>query len=104
MHILHTALELVHQLAGSALPPDPAPEAPPGNVAGSIDKVLSYIKWGAGRALIACFFTGLISFTGGRMWDHHRAGRLGTTMILVSLFGALLYGTGHTLLSSFAGK
>jgi hypothetical protein len=73
-------------------------------VAAAIDKVLSYIKWGAGKALIACFFAGLISFAGGRMWDHHRAGRLGTTMILVSLFGGLLYGTGYTLLSTFAGK
>jgi hypothetical protein len=87
----------------TALPPDPNPAPPPGNAATAINKVLSYIKWGAGTALIACFFAGLIAYAGGRIWDHHRAGRTGTTMILCSLFGGLLYGTGYTLLTTFAG-
>jgi hypothetical protein len=103
MFIAHVLPQLVHQLAGSALPPDPQPAPPPGNAAAAINKVVSYIKWGAGTALIACFFAGLIAYAGGRIWDHHRAGRMGTTMILCSMFGGLLYGTGYTLLSTFAG-
>jgi hypothetical protein len=83
--------------------PNPPPVPPPGNAATVISRVVGYIKWGAGIALVACFFAGLIAFAGGRVWDHHRAGRVGTTMILCALFGALLYGTGYTLISSFAG-
>jgi hypothetical protein len=104
LHLVSQALTgpgLAHAL--TALPPDPNPAPPPGNAATAINKVLSYIKWGAGTALIACFFAGLIAYAGGRIWDHHRAGRTGTTMILCSLFGGLLYGTGYTLLTTFAG-
>jgi hypothetical protein len=108
-HVLHELLTTLAQLADptaagpSALPPDPAPAPPPGNAEAAITKVVSYIKWGAGVSLIACFFAGLIAYAGGRVWDHHRSGRMGTTMIMCSLFGGLLYGTGYTLLSTFAG-
>lgn len=81
--------------------PNPPAGPPPG--ADKILTIIGYIKWGAGAALITGFFAGVVVFAGGRWIDHHRAGRVGTTMILASLFGALLYGIGYTMISSFAG-
>lgn len=81
--------------------PNPGPAVPPG--ADKIMKIVGYLKWGAGLALIAGFFAGVLVFAGGRWVDHHRAGRVGSVMILASLFGALLYGIGYTMISSFAG-
>lgn len=80
--------------------PNPSPTAPPGSE--KILEIIGYIKWGAGLALVAGFFAGVLVFAGGRWVDHHRAGRIGTVMILASLAGALLYGVGWTMLSSFA--
>lgn len=90
----------VHLLPQQGIP-NPAPVAPPG--AEKITLVVGYIKWGAGLALMAGFFAGVLVFAGGRWVDHHRAGRIGSTMIIASLFGGLLYGVGYTMISSFAG-
>jgi hypothetical protein len=81
---------------------NPAPVAPPGSE--MILKVVGYLKWAAGLALLAGFFGGLLVFAGGRVVDHHRAGRIGTVMILASLFGGILYGVGYTMISTFAGS
>jgi len=81
--------------------PNPASVSPPGGA--QILKVIGYIKWGAAAALVTGFFAGVVVFAGGRWVDHHRAGRIGSTMILASLCGALLFGVGYTLISSFAG-
>ncbi len=92
------------QLAGTVvtqLPPNPAPIAPPG--AEKITEILGYVKWGAGIALIIAFFGGLAIFTGGRLVDHHRIGRVGTMMMMSSIAGAILYAIGYTMLSQFAG-
>lgn len=81
--------------------PNPPPGAPPGS-----DKILTiigYVKWAASAALITGFFAGVVVFAGGRAVDHHRAGRVGSMMIIASLFGALLYGIGYTMISTFAG-
>lgn len=80
--------------------PNPPPVAPPG--AQKITQVVSYIKWGAGLAIIGCFFGGLVTFAGGRLVDHHRYGRMGSTMMIASIFGALLYGIGYAMITSFA--
>jgi len=97
--------QLVHLAAqGLALtdtPPNPAPVAPPGSE--KIVQVVGYIKWGALVALGAGFFAGVLVFGGGRFIDHHQAGRIGARMIVASLFGALLYGIGYTMITSFAG-
>lgn len=81
--------------------PNPAPVAPPGSE--KIVQVVGYIKWAAGLALFAGFFAGVLVFAGGRWVDHHRAGRIGSTMIIASLFGGLLYGIGYTMITTFAG-
>jgi hypothetical protein len=98
--LTRTVAALVASLPTPQVPNPPA-GAPPGS-----DKILTiigYIKWAAGAALITGFFAGVVVFAGGRWIDHHRAGRVGTTMILASMFGALLYGIGYTMISSFAG-
>ncbi|WP_246258322.1 hypothetical protein [Amycolatopsis anabasis] len=48
------------------------------------------------------FFIGLLVWAGGRWVDHHRAGKIGTVMMLCSVAGAILYGIGFTLISGFA--
>ncbi|HTK63020.1 MAG TPA: hypothetical protein VL595_11610 [Pseudonocardia sp.] len=97
----HHAITLAANVAPAQSLPNPAPVAPPG--AEKITQVVGYIKWGAGLALLAGFFAGVLVFAGGRWVDHHRAGRVGSTMIISSLFGGLLYGIGYTMISSFAG-
>ena len=100
--LLHT---LVDHAAGilTQLPPNPPPQAPPGSAGEKITQVVGMIKWGAGIALLIGFFGGVAVFTGGRLVDHHRIGRVGTMMMMSSVAGAILYAVGYTLLTSFAG-
>ena len=93
--LAHTLFEI----AGQALP-NPNPIPPPG--AQQITNVLGYVKWGAGIALMLGFFGGVAVFTGGRLVDHHRIGRVGTMMMMSSIAGAILYAIGYTMLSQFA--
>ncbi|WP_410573367.1 hypothetical protein [Amycolatopsis sp. cmx-4-61] len=82
--------------------PNPTPVQP--EVGG--DKILGLlnnVKWGAGVALVAGFFIGLIVWAGGRWVDHHRAGKVGVVMMLCAVAGAILYGIGWSLINSFAG-
>lgn len=100
---------LIHTLADqlpvflAQFPPNPAPAPPPGGAADKITQVVGMIKWGAGLALIAGFFGGVAVFTGGRLVDHHRIGRVGTMMMMSSVAGAILYAVGYALLTAFAG-
>lgn len=57
---------------------------------------------GAGIALLIGFFGGVAVFTGGRVIDHHRIGRVGTMMMMSSVGGAILYAIGYTMLNQFA--
>lgn len=92
---VHAVGELLAQI------PDIDPKRPPG--ADEIEKVVSYVKWGAGIALLVAFFVGLIVWAGGRWIDHHRAGKIGVIMMLCSLGGAILYAIGFELIDTFSG-
>lgn len=81
--------------------PNPGPLAPQGSE--KILELVSNAKWGAGIALVAGFFIGLLVWAGGRWVDHHRAGRVGLIMMLCALGGALLYGIGWQIINYFAG-
>lgn len=99
--LAHTLLETAGQVLAAAPLPNPNPIPPPG--AQQITNVLGYVKWGAGIALLLGFFGGVAVFTGGRLVDHHRIGRVGTMMMMSSIAGAILYAIGYTMLSQFAG-
>ncbi|MFB9686164.1 hypothetical protein [Amycolatopsis plumensis] len=93
----HSVIDWVVQI------PNPTPVQP--EVGG--DKILGLlnnVKWGAGVALVAGFFIGLIVWVGGRWVDHHRAGKVGVVMMLCAIAGAILYGIGWSLINSFAGS
>lgn len=79
---------------------DPTPKEPPG--ASQILGFVGNVKWGAAVALLIGFFVGLIVWSGGRWVDHHRAGRVGVVMMLVSVAGALLYGISYQLINYFS--
>lgn len=103
-------MELITVLAEPAPPdgggggngglPDPGPVAPPG--AEQITEVISYLRWGAGGAIVAAFLGGLILFTGGRMADNHRFGRMGTLTMIAAVGGAFLYAVGWQILNTMA--
>ncbi|WP_298795798.1 hypothetical protein [uncultured Pseudonocardia sp.] len=97
--LAHTLIETAGQVLAAL--PNPNPIPPPG--AQQITNVLGYVKWGAGIALLLGFFGGVAVFTGGRLVDHHRIGRVGTMMMMSSIAGAILYAIGYTMLSQFAG-
>jgi hypothetical protein len=75
--------------------------APPGS--DKLVQVLGYINWGAIAALLLEFFSGVLVLSGGRWVDHHRAGRVGGTMIVSALCGGLLYGLGYTMIAGLSG-
>lgn len=94
-------LQLAHDLTVFlAQIPDIDPKAPKG--AKNIREVVGNIKWGAALALLVAFFGGLIVWAGGRLVDHHRAGRIGVIMMLCGVFGGLLYAIGYQVINSFA--
>lgn len=97
--LTHTLAEAAGTLLAQL--PNPGPAAPPG--AEKLTQIIGYVKWIAGAALIVGFFGGLAIFAGGRMADHHRFGRMGAITMMASLGGAILYGVGYTLITSFAG-
>jgi hypothetical protein len=99
--LIHT---LVDHATGmlSQLPPNPAPQPPPGGAGEKITQVVGMVKWAAGIALLVGFFGGVAVFTGGRLVDHHRIGRVGTMMMMSSVAGAILYAVGYTILTTFA--
>lgn len=85
---------------GAGVLPDPRPVAPPG--ADQITEVISYLRWGAGAAIVAAFLGGLILFSGGRMADNHRFGRMGTLTMIAAIGAAFLYAVGWQVLNTFA--
>lgn len=95
VQLVHDVVQFVAQI------PDVDPKPPPGSK--NIRGVVGNIKWGAALALMVAFFGGLIVWAGGRLVDHHRAGRIGVIMMLCGVFGGLLYAIGHQVINSFAG-
>ena len=76
-------------------------QAPPGS-----EKILSlvgFVKWIAGARIIACFLGGIVAFTAGRMFDHHRTGRMGLIFMMAAGVGAMLFAVGPQLLDTLAG-
>ena len=74
------------------MPTDP----PPGSK--KILSVVGFVKWVAGAAIIACFLGGIVAFTAGRMFDHHRTGRVGLIFMMAAGVGAVLFAVGPELL------
>jgi hypothetical protein len=81
--------------------PDSPPVAPPG--AEQITLVIGYLRWLALAGIVACFVSGLVMFTGGRVFDHERFGRIGTYLMMAAVGGAFLYAVFLPVLSGFAG-
>jgi hypothetical protein len=81
--------------------PDSPPVAPPGSE--QITLVIGYLRWLALAGIVACFISGLIMFTGGRVFDHERFGRAGTYLMMAAVGGAFLYAVFFPLLSNFTG-
>ena len=92
-------IEILRSLAAPIT--DPQPTAPPGS--DKITGVIGNIKWAAFASLFVGFFLGVACWAGGRIADHHRAGRIGMILILCSLGGGLLYGIGYQLITHFSG-
>jgi MFS family permease len=80
--------------------PDVAPSAPPGSE--KILSIVGFIKWIAGAALIACFLGGIVAFTAGRLFDHHRTGRIGLIFMMSAAVGAILFAVGPQILNTLA--
>ncbi|MEK6467182.1 hypothetical protein [Pseudonocardia alni] len=97
--MISDSLAQVHLLPAQDIP-NPGAEAPPG--ANAIERVVGYVRWIAGIAVLGLFFGGIVAATVGRLWDHHGSGRTGARLIISSLFLAVLFGLGYTLISQFA--
>jgi hypothetical protein len=94
------AEQLTVVIAAQAIPAIES-QNPPG-----FDKILEvvgYVRAIAGAAIIACFLAGIVAFTGGRMFDHHHAGRIGLYLLMAAGVGALLFAIGPELLNELAG-
>ena len=60
------------------------------------------MKWIAGAGIIACFLGGIVAFTAGRMFDHHRTGRMGLIFMMAAGVGAMLFAVGPELLDTLS--
>jgi hypothetical protein len=99
MHHHLTVLDHLTALAG-AIPPVTT-QAPPGSE--KILSIVGFVKWIAGAGIIACFLGGIVAFTAGRMFDHHRTGRIGLIFMMAAGAGAMLFAVGPQLLNTLAG-
>lgn len=98
----HHLLVLDHlALFGADVIPVVPVKPPPGSE--KILTIVGFVKWGAGVAIIACFLGGVVAFTAGRMFDHHRTGRVGLIFIMAAGVGAVLFAVGPELLNTLAG-
>lgn len=119
--LLHVATPYLAQNPSPFGCPPPAPGQPPPNCSIPIpppiqpdtrllpgfDRILtlvSNIRWIASLSLVAIFFIGVIVWSLGRGVDHHRAGRVGTIMMLVGTLGALVWSLGPSLITYLAGQ
>ena len=75
-------------------------QEPPG--AQKILDIVGYVRWIAGAGIIACFLAGIVAFTGGRMFDHHRTGRMGLIFLMAAAVGAILFAVGPEILNELA--
>ena len=99
-HLTLDRLMLDHVALVAGLVPNPGATAPPGS-----EKILSligFIKWVAGASLIACFLGGIVAFTAGRLFDHHRTGRMGLIFMMAAGVGAILFAVGPQILNTLA--
>jgi hypothetical protein len=99
LHHHLTVLDHLTVLAG-AIPPVTT-QAPPGSE--KILSIVGFVKWIAGAGIIACFLGGIVAFTAGRMFDHHRTGRMGLIFMMAAGVGAMLFAVGPQLLNTLAG-
>ncbi len=86
-----TVLDHLTVLAAGAIPTIPG-GPPPGSE--KILTIVGYVKWIAGAGIIACFLGGIVAFTAGRMFDHHRTGRMGLIFMMAAGVGAMLFAVG----------
>ncbi len=101
MSTMYAAVDVIAAFAAvPATLPNPPALAPPG--ADKILQIVSFIKWFALVALGVGFFGGIAVFAGGRVFDHHRIGRVGTIMMAASVAGSVLYAIGFVVLNDFA--
>ena len=85
-----TVLDHLTVLAGAI--PKVNTQAPPGSE--KILSIVGFVKWIAGAGIIACFLGGIVAFTAGRMFDHHRTGRMGLIFMMAAGVGAMLFAVG----------
>ena len=109
MSSLHLLTETVGQLHShlhilskgkNPLIPNPAPKAP-GGVAGPLGTLLSYVKWTVGTIIVFAIFVGAGALAGGKFLHNHGASRVGVTIILSAVGGAVLLGGGYALITPF---
>ena len=94
-----TVLDHLTVLAGGAIPDDHRGRPPARRRSSAI---VGFVKWIAGAGIIACFLGGIVAFTAGRMFDHHRTGRMGLIFMMAAGVGAMLFAVGPQLLDTLS--
>ena len=95
-----TVLDHLTVLAGGAIPKVNTQGHPTGSE--KILTIVGFVKWIAGAGIIACFLGGIVAFTAGRMFDHHRTGRMGLIFMMAAGVGAMLFAVGPELLDTLS--
>ncbi len=88
---MHGQALLTHVVSGLVeAPPNPAPQPIPG-VDGPVATLMGYLKWGVLVVIIASGFIGAGAIAGGRIFANHGASKIGVTILMSALAGAVVY-------------
>jgi hypothetical protein len=85
-----------------AAPPNPGPKEIPG-VATPINTLMGYLKWGVLVVIIAAGFVGAGALAGGRIFGNHGASKIGVTILMSAIAGAVVYVGIYALITSVTG-
>jgi hypothetical protein len=93
---------LVTQVLLDPVVPNPPAEAPPG-VSDPTNQLLGYVKWGVLLVIVAAGFVGAGAIAGGRVFAHHGASKIGISILLSAVAGAVLYAGIYAVITSVTG-
>jgi hypothetical protein len=75
----------------------------PEGVSAPIEKLMGYVKWGVLVVIIVAGFVGAGAVAGGRLFAHNGTSKVGISLLMSAIGGAVLYVGIYALITSVTG-